>query len=142
MDTKFIFTISLLAVTAVILAVLLPLVFKSNKKQNSQALNEPKDESRSTLVAILDVVSNKESSKNDVTNALNTFLTKITMPPKQNEKVTNEAKVYLKFILLLANHPKADAKLIAYMNNELKKRYPTYANEIDMYEEKGRSRRF
>ena len=51
------------------------------------------------------------------------------------------AKVYLNFVLLVASHRNADAKLIAFMDEELKKANPEYKHEIDIYENEGINQR-
>lgn len=45
--------------------------------------------------------------------------------------------MYLNFILLNAYHKNADAKLIAFMDEELKIPNPEYKTEIDIYENEG-----
>ena len=56
-------------------------------------------------------------------------------------KAPSDAKAYLNFITILASHKNADAKLIAFMSNELKKKNPEYVAEIDYYEQLGTSQR-
>ncbi|MDO5046137.1 fatty-acid--CoA ligase [Campylobacter sp.] len=144
MDTRSIIIISLIVAVAAVIAILLLIVFKLRQTpvnaNLSKRQNLTPDENLS-LNALIDIAANKNSSKDELFTALKIFADKFQIPPKQNAKTPNEAKAYLSFVLLIASNPNADAKLIAFMSNELKKKNPTYANEIDLYEEQGRSRR-
>ena len=51
------------------------------------------------------------------------------------------AKIYLNFVLLVASHRNADAKLIAFMDDVLKNANPLYKKEIDIYENEGINQR-
>ena len=70
---------------------------------------------------------------------MRTFSSNFRLPPKKDGIAPEDAKEYLNFILAIASHKNADAKLIAFMTNELKKKNPEYAREIDAYEQKGMS---
>lgn len=145
MDTKSIVIISLIIAVVAVIAILLLIVFKL--KQTPKAKPQiPKEsaakiEKQISFNSLLDIAANKSSTKDELFSALKTFADKFSIPPKQKGKIPNEAKAYLSFVLLLASHTNADAKLIAFMNNELKKKNPSYANEIDLYEEQGKARR-
>lgn len=145
MDTKSIVIISLIIAVVAVIAILLLIVFKLKQtpKAKPQTPKEPaaKTKEQISFNSLLDIVANKNSSKDELFSALKIFTDKFNIPAKQNGKIPNEAKAYLSFILLLASHTNADAKLIAFMNNELKKKNPSYANEIDLYEEQGKARR-
>lgn len=144
MDTKSIVIISLIIAVAAIIAILLLMIFnlKQQPKIKPKISNEPPKQSQEiNLNSLLDIAANKSSTKDELFSALKTFADKFSIPPKQKGKIPNEAKAYLSFVLLLASHANADAKLIAFMNNELKKKNPTYANEIELYEEQGKARR-
>ncbi|QKF91841.1 fatty-acid--CoA ligase [Campylobacter sp. CCUG 57310] len=145
MDTKSIVIISLIIAVAAVIAILLLIIFKLRRTPQSRpkVSSEPalKTDENINLNSLLDIVANKSSTKDELFGALKIFTDKFSIPAKQKGKIPNEAKAYLSFILLLASHSNADAKLIAFMNNELKKKNPTYANEIELYEEQGKARR-
>ena len=86
---------------------------------------------------LVDIVANRNSSKNDLTNAVLKVSKEFPFPKKTKGKTTKEAKVYLNFVLLVASHKNADAKLVAFMNTELKKTNKEYSQEIDVYESEG-----
>ena len=83
------------------------------------------------------VASDPSTSKNKLFSILRMFSTNFRLPPKKDGVAPDEAKEYLNFITALASHKNADAKLIAFMSNELKKKNPEYVREIEAYEQKG-----
>ena len=132
----------LAAIFLIIVAALIFLVVKI-KHSNKTTQNVPatKREKEITLQDLIDMASNPKSDKNDLFAALKIFTASFKIPPKQNGKAPSDAKAYLNFITILASHKNADAKLIALMSNELKKKNPEYVAEIDYYEQLGTSQR-
>lgn len=142
MDTK-ILIIATLFVIFIILAVIIVMAVMrfSNtaiKNESSTPAQKPKE---LTLQDLIDTAENPKSDKNDLFVALKIFSNSFAIPRKNGSKAPPEAKLYLRFVSALASNPKADAKLIAFMNTELIKRNPDYAQEIDSYEKSGLSRR-
>ncbi|EKU12523.1 hypothetical protein CSUNSWCD_463 [Campylobacter showae CSUNSWCD] len=90
-----------------------------------------------TLDDLLAVANDPGTSKNKLFSILRTFSSNFRLPPKKDGVAPEDAKEYLNFILAIASHKNADAKLIAFMTNDLKKKNPEYAREIDVYEQKG-----
>ena len=86
---------------------------------------------------LVDIAANRNSTKNDLTNAVIKVSKHFPFPKKPRGRVTKEGKIYLNFVLLVASHRKADAKLVAFMNTELKKANKEYSQEIDIYESEG-----
>lgn len=86
---------------------------------------------------LINVASDQKSSKNDLFAAAKVFCEQLSIPEKQDDKISDEAKLYLSFILLVASHSNVDAKLITYLSTESKKKNPTYAIEIETYETQG-----
>ena len=132
----------LAAIFLIIVAALIFLVVKF-KHSSKTAQSEPtkQEEKELTLQDLIDIVSNPKSDKNDLFAALKIFAASFKIPPKQNGKAASDAKAHLNFITILASHKNADAKLIAFMSNELKKKNPEYVAEIDYYEQLGTSKR-
>lgn len=135
--------IAILAVIfLIIVAALIFLVVKfklgGRTAQNAPAKQEEKE---LTLQDLIGIVSDQKSNKDDLLAALKTFAASFNIPSKQNGKPANDAKAHLNFITLLASHKNADAKLIAFMSNELKKKNPEYIAEIDYHEQLGTSQR-
>ena len=138
-----IFLIAILAaIFLIIVAALIFLVVKF-KHSGKTAQNEPskQEEKELTLQDLIDIASNPKSDKNDLFAALKIFAASFKIPPKQNGKASSDAKAYLNFITILTSHKNADAKLIAFMSNELKKKNPEYVAEIDYCEQLGTSKR-
>ena len=127
---------ALIALFILIIAVLIAAVLKFKDAPAKSIISE-KTTRETTLQDLLEIVRNKNSDKNELSEALKIFATSFKIPPKNGDKVSAEARAYLMFITILASHPKADAKFIAFMNNELKKANPAYSSEIDVYEKEG-----
>ena len=123
---------ALIALFILIIAVLIAAVLKF-KDAPAKSISAEKTKRETTLQDLLEIVRNK----NELSEALKIFATSFKIPPKNGDKVSAEARAYLMFITILASHPKADAKFIAFMNNELKKANPAYFSEIDVYEKEG-----
>ena len=132
----------LAAIFLIIVAALIFLVIKfrhgGKTTQNAPATKEEKE---LTLQDLIGIASNPKSDKNDLFAALKIFAASFKIPPKQNGKAASDVKAHLNFITILASHKNADAKLIAFMSNELKKKNPEYVAEIDYYEQLGTSQR-
>ena len=90
-----------------------------------------------TIEDMVEIAANRNSTKNDLTNAILKVSKDFVFPAKEKGKTPKGIKVYLNFILLVASHKKADAKLIAFASYELKKANKDYATEIDIYENEG-----
>ena len=131
---------ALIALFILIIAVLIAAVLKFKDVPAKSIISE-KTKRETTLQDLLEIVRNKNSDKNELSEALKIFATSFKIPPKNGDKVSAEARAYLMFITILASHPKADAKFIAFMNNELKKANPAYSSEIDVYEKEGIKKR-
>ena len=97
-------------------------------------------ETQAQKVAIemmVEIAAKRTSTRNDLTNAILRVSKECPFPPKEKGVTPKRSKVYLNFILLVASHRNADAKLIAFMDDELKKVNPEYKREIDIYESEG-----
>lgn len=129
----------LIALVLIVLSVLIFLILKlggDKEGEKQKSLDEVADEN-SRLDDLLFIVSRRSSSKSELSSAAIEFVRKLPFPKKESSKVPENAKEYLNFILLLASHKNTDAKLIAFVNKELKKRNPSYIKEIDIYEDQG-----
>ncbi|WP_333803360.1 hypothetical protein [Sulfurospirillum sp.] len=93
------------------------------------------------IEALIDIAAKRTSSRNDLTNAILKAAKECPFPAKEKGIAPKVSKIYLNFVLLIASHPNADAKLIAFMDEELKKANPDYKREIDMYENEGINQR-
>ena len=90
-----------------------------------------------TIEEMVEIAANKNSTKNDLNNAIMDVAKKLPFPKKIKGRLPEKAKVYLNFVLLVASHKQADAKLIAFSNTQLKKANKEYSTEIDIYENEG-----
>lgn len=129
----------LIALVLIVLSVLIFLILKlggDKESEKQKSLDEVANEN-SRLDDLLFIVSRRSSSKSELSSAAIEFVRKLPFPKKDSSKVPENAKEYLNFILLLASHKNTDAKLIAFVNKELKKRNPSYIKEIDIYEDQG-----
>jgi len=90
-----------------------------------------------TIKDMNEIAVNRKSTRDDLQKAVDTVISDFPFPKKVKYKLPKEIKIYLNFILLLASHKNADAKLIAYMVEKLKEVNPEYIREIDIYENQG-----
>ncbi len=90
-----------------------------------------------TIKEMVEIAANRNSSRSDLINAILKVAKELPFPKKSRGVAPKEAELYLEFVLLIASHKNADAKLIAFCNKELKKANPTYATEIEIYENEG-----
>ena len=93
------------------------------------------------IEALIDIAVKRTTTRNELTNAILTAVKECPFPPKEKGIAPKVSKVYLNFVLLVASHHNADAKLIAFMDEELKKANPDYKREIDLYENEGINQR-
>jgi hypothetical protein len=111
---------------------------KTEIKTTSKKTNKPQSSEKALRIEdLVNIAANRNSTKNDLTNAVLKVSKDFPFPAKIKGRVNKEGKIYLNFILLVASHRKADAKLVAFMNTELKKRNKEYSQEIDIYESEG-----
>jgi len=133
--------ISLIAALSVIVILVLLVVFSSMKKETKKTIKHGKkvteNEKKLTIEDMVEIAANRNSTKNDLTNAIIKVSKEFVFPSKIKGKLPKGIKTYLNFVLLVASHKKSDAKLIAFSSNELKKVNKDYSTEIDIYENEG-----
>jgi type II secretory pathway pseudopilin PulG len=134
----------ILAIVAVIVIVLISLFIVVANLQKTVVIRvkdaTSKDVEEARRVAIeelIELVAKRTTSKNDLTAAILKASKECPFPKKTKGVAPKSAKMYLNFVLLIASHRNADAKLIAFMDEELKKANPDYKTEIDIYENEG-----
>ncbi|MDY3132580.1 MAG: hypothetical protein SOW11_01080 [Campylobacter lanienae] len=143
MNESIIFNESFVFVAMVIVTIVLGIVWfivvKSLKKENKpqKAPQQTNNDSNITLEDLITIVSDKRSSKEEISKAVLYFIKKFPFPPKTDGRVPPSAITHLKFVSLVAGHKKSDAKLISYMTNELDKSNFNYISEIEQYKNIG-----
>jgi hypothetical protein len=93
------------------------------------------------IEALIDIVVKRTTTRNELIEAVLKAAKECPFPPKEKGVAPKVSKVYLNFVLLVTSHRNADAKLIAFMDEELKKANPDYKREIDVYENEGINQR-
>lgn len=93
------------------------------------------------IEALIEIAAKRTTTRNELTNAILKAAKECPFPEKERGVAPKVSKVYLNFVLLVASHRNADAKLIAFMDEELKKANPEYKREIDLYENEGINQR-
>ena len=137
----------IIAIVAVIAIVLISLfiIVANLQKTVVEVIHHTKEEEakdqKVAIEALVDIAARRSTSRNDLTNAILKAAKECPFPEKQKGIAPKITKVYLNFVLLVASHRNADAKLIAFMDEELKKANPTYKHEIDVYENEGINQR-
>ncbi len=134
----------IIAIVAVIAIVLISLFIVVANLQKTVVIRvketTPKGVEEARRIAIeelIELVAKRTTSKNDLMAAVLKASKECPFPKKTKGIAPNSAKVYLNFVLLISSHRNADAKLIAFMDEELKKANPEYKTEIDIYESEG-----
>jgi len=140
-EEKHLILLLIVALSIVIFLIIIVVMHNMGKTEvitpKKKSTNKTSDENAWDIEKLIDIAANRNSTKNDLTNAVMKVSKSFPFPKKVKGKVTKEGKVYLNFILLVASHHKADAKLVAFMNTELKKANKEYSQEIDIYESEG-----
>lgn len=135
--------VAVVVVIAVVFVSLLVVVANSQKKVIVEVKKsedrKPKD--KTTIEMLCEIATKRNATKTELTDAILKAAKECPFPAKVKGAAPKSAKVYLNFILLVASHRNADAKLIAYMDTELKKANPDYKQEIDIYENEGINQR-
>jgi hypothetical protein len=135
--------VTLISVLSIIIVLILIMVFSSFGKKTvvrKRVLKDPNEileKRKITIEDLLEIAANRKSTKNDLTNAVMKVVKEFPFPPKVKGKMPKDAKLHLNFVLLISSHKQADAKLIAFMDYELKKVNKEYSTEIDIYENEG-----
>ncbi|MBT0883361.1 hypothetical protein AVBRAN9334_01265 [Campylobacter sp. RM9334] len=128
----------------VIIALVFYFIIKSSKNKENQILTQEKQEVVKKVNALDDLIKAAKSAKTPA--ALN----KVVLAFLQSQSLENrtslttlseDAKKKLGFISVVCANKCAEAKLIAFLNHELGKKYPSYKREIDLYENLGLARR-
>lgn len=137
--------LSIVAVLLIIVALLSVLAIKLvfiNKNQKSKPQKEPIKEPKEKEIGIKDLLikaSSKNLKKDEIKNLIEIFL-KLKWPPK-SDPLSDDAKLFLSFILIIASNKNTDAKLVAELNSQCKKANPSYTTQIEEYESTGLSAR-
>ena len=134
-----------MATVAVVLGVIVVVVIKSLSRGSSapkQTTQQKEDEPKITLEDLLIIVSDKDSTQEEIAKASLYFIQKFPIPAKNRGRVPSDAIPYLKFVSLVSGHKKSDAKLISYLTNELDKQHAEYIAEIEEYKNMGLRARF
>lgn len=121
---------------------LVVLAIKIASKKQTLTAKTQKQEVKSTtpdIKELLKFASDSSKSRNDLANLVYVF-SQLKWPEFTNP-ISKDAELYLSFILLIASHKNADAKLVTYLNSESKKLNPAYHNLIEEYENIGLSNR-
>lgn len=140
MEEKHLLILLIVALSVIVMMILIA-ILKNARPSSSVIPSYNKSDSRSkekiTIEKLVDIAADRNSTKNDLTKAILELSRHFPFPNKLKGKITTEGKVYLNFVLLVASHRNADAKLVAFMNTELKKKNDDYTKEIDIYESEG-----
>jgi len=137
----------IIAIVVVILIILISLFIVVANLQKTVIVNvsptevEKEKARKIAIEELVEIAAKRMSTRNDLTEAILKVAKEFPFPPKERGVAPKSAKVYLNFILLVASHRNADAKLIAFMDEELKKTNTTYKQEIDIYENEGMHQR-
>lgn len=116
-------------------------IIKSSKNKvvesvESKTSNKPKNALEDLIKAAKS--ANSSASLNKVVLA---FIQTQSLEARSGLELSEDAKKKLGFISAVCANKCAEAKIIAFLNHELGKRYPSYRREIDLYENLGLAKR-
>ncbi|CUU73885.1 FdhC protein [Campylobacter hyointestinalis] len=130
--------ILIIIVLVVMTALVVNIAFKNKKSKPNLVSNTNLDQKDRNLTIndLITIVSDPNSSKEAIFKAVQYFISNFKFPQKQ-DGVSLETNIYLQFVTLVSKHRNSDAKIISYLNNEIKKFNPNYGLEVDKAEENG-----
>lgn len=136
------------AIVAVIVIVLITLFIVVINMQKTVVVHSRSSKDKTiqdgksvTIEELVEMVAKRKTSRNDLTAIILKAAKECPFPKKTKGIAPKSAKVYLNLVLLIASHSNADAKLIVFMDETLKKANPEYKTEIDIYESEGINQR-
>lgn len=130
--------IFIIIVLVVMTALVVNIAFKNKKSKPNLASNTNLDQRDRNLTIndLITIVSDPNSSKETIFKTVRYFISNFKFPQKQ-DGVSLETNIYLHFVTLVSKHRNSDAKIISYLNNEIKKSNPNYGLEVDKAEANG-----
>ncbi|WP_331775505.1 hypothetical protein [Sulfurospirillum sp. 1612] len=125
-------------VVCIFIAIVFITIRNNNLVVETKVVKTPhEDTPQFTIKDMNEIAASRKSTREDLQKAVDMVISDFPFPKKVKYKLPKGIKVYLNFILLVASHKNADAKLIAYMDENLKEKNPQYITEIDIYENQG-----
>ncbi|RAZ46724.1 hypothetical protein [Campylobacter hyointestinalis] len=130
--------IFIIIVLVVMTALVVNIAFKNKKSKPNLVSNTNLDQKDRNLTIndLITIVSDPNSSKETIFKTVRYFISNFKFPQKQ-DGVSLETNIYLHFVTLVSKHRNSDAKIISYLNNEIKKSNPNYGLEVDKAEANG-----
>lgn len=125
----------------VIIAWVFYFIFKSTGAKEVSTKSVKKAKKQSNTLEDLIKAAKEATSLNDLNKIVLIFLQTQQLEKRQNTGLSEDSKKKLSFISAVCSNPLADAKIIAFLNLELGKKYPSYKIEIDLYENLGLAKR-
>lgn len=140
MPEKYILIAIVMFIVIAIFIAIVVITIKNSKTIIETKIVNVSDERETKAVTIKDmteIAANRHSTQEDLKKAVDIVIKELPFPKKVKFKLPKDVKIYLNFVLLIASHKNADAKLIAYMDEKLKEANMQYGTEIDIYENEG-----
>lgn len=128
------------AVLILIVAALILVMLKHNtsvKIKVAPAVKQAAQAKEITLADLARFAVDKDMGRNELFLLSKSFVEKFSIPAKQGGKVTQEAQEHLNFISKICAHKNVDAKIVAFLSGESKKKNPAFLSEIDKAERDG-----
>lgn len=127
----------------VIIALVFFFIIKSSKGKEINQKTEQTAKKQENTNALDDLIkaaksANSSASLNKIVLA---FLQSQSLEARTSTLLSEDAKKKLGFISAVCANKYAEAKIIAFLNHELGKKYPSYKREIDLYENLGLAKR-
>ncbi|ANE33016.1 hypothetical protein [Campylobacter hyointestinalis] len=141
MNDKLVLGVIILIIIAlmIIVALVVNIVLKNKRSKPNFVPNTDSNQKDRNLTIddLISIVSDPNSSKEAIFKAVQYFISNFKFPQKEDGVAPAAARIYLRFIMLVSRHKNSDAKIISYLDNEIKKSNPNYGLEVDKSEENG-----
>lgn len=116
-------------------------IIKSSKTKGVESVESKTSNKPTNALDDLIKAAKSANSSASLNKVVLAFIQTQSLEAKTTGALSEDAKKKLGFISAVCANKCAEAKIIAFLNHELGKRYPSYRREIDLYENLGLAKR-
>lgn len=125
----------------IIIAVFYFIIKSSKNKTNIEIENTNNVKKQTNALDDLIKAAKNANSTTSLNKVVLAFIQSQSFEDRVGIEISEDTKKKLGFISAVCANKCAEAKIIAFLNHELAKRYPSYRREIDLYENLGLAKR-
>lgn len=116
-------------------------IIKSSKNKGVESVESKTSNKPTNALDDLIKAAKSANSSASLNKVVLAFIQTQSLEAKTTGPLSEDAKKKLGFISAVCANKCAEARIIAFLNHELGKRYPSYRREIDLYENLGLAKR-